>query len=305
MNYTPDQLHTAIESGIAPGDPELAALVRLARRLFRLAPASPSPDASRRMRLQFEAVMAGERPGRFASWWPFSSVTSSNRPAGLAQRLAAGALFLSAAGGTASVATGVTPSEAAQGAVRLVVSVGQNLAPHTFLEESVLRASDQEEPEPPLTPGPHQANTNPVSGADPQGSGTPGPSQSAIPGAAASSESGDKSPAPTVDGTPTPSSTPTGIASATATPRFPPDNASPSSTPPTQGPAAPPPTPTPTKGVAQVSPPTATPQSPTATPTATPTPPAPTSTPTATPTPTPTRTPGATPTEDHTETEDD
>jgi hypothetical protein len=296
MTYTPDQLHNAIESGLALGESELAQLVRLARRLGILAPAGPTPDASRRMRLQFEAVMAGERRSRFAGWWPFAAGAPSLQRPGMAQRFAAGALFLSALGGTASVATGVSPAEAARATVRVLASAAQNLAPHTVLQELDI-SGPAPAPDAQSTHGTQPSTNAPAASTDPGSSATPDPSSTPAPGVAGT-------PNDTASGTPSPSTptvTPTPISGAVASPTlsFPPGPALPVNPPATQGPAAPSSTPTPTK------PPVFNPGgTPTATPTLQPPAPTPTETPTPTPTNTPTRTPTATPTNDDHEEEE-
>lgn len=296
MTYTPDQLHNAIEAGFSYGESELSALVRLARQLPRLAPAGPDADASRRMRLRFEALMAGEPQHRAAWWWPFGG-GDWGRPT-LAQRFAAGALMLSAIGGTASVVTGVTPADAARATVRIVAGTVQNLTPHTFLEEFEPGAAPPTEATLPA-PGP---STNQQDQAGPPGEQAPSSADARPAGeppagdGPAAGESPSPTATPAAGQTSTPSPTPAGSSTApTATP-------SPASSPvpPTANPELPPAF-NPAQPPSTLAPPTAT---------ATPSPsPSPSSTPSPSPTPTGTATPSPTPTppphEDDDEPEDD
>lgn len=286
MNHSPDQLHNAIETGLATGDAELSALVRLTRRLFSLQPAEPSTDASRRMSNRFEAVMAGERPNRFGAWLPFGSPATA-RPS-LVQRFAAGALFLSAVGGATSVATGISPAEAARATVRIVASATANLAPHTFVQELT-------SPDPTPASTDQAPNTALAAGPDQSAATTPDPAGTPVPGAAPSDPGSGSTTGTTTPktGTPTPTATPAQPA------LVPPGSLGATPTQPTHGPAAPTATPPSNPPIA----PTATP-SPTKTPTPTTTA-SPSPSTTATPTGTATTPPSATPTATPTHGEDD
>lgn len=99
-----------------------AELARLARACRDLVVPGPSPQASQRLLARFEAVTSAPR----WQWWQ-GWVSGATRP--LAQRMAAGALLLAATGGSASVATGVSPQEFAADAASFVRSVVVNLVP--------------------------------------------------------------------------------------------------------------------------------------------------------------------------------
>lgn len=280
MTYSPDQLHNAIEAGFAHGETELGALVRLARRLTRLSPPGPNADASRRMRLRFEAVMDGERARVGAGWWPFGAA-GARRPSML-QRFAAGTIALSAIGGGVSAATGVTPAEAASGAVHVFVGVVQTLRPQPFLQQAETLNIGGEvgaSGTPEAAAAPSTADPGNVSGQA-EGEPSPGPAALFAPGTEPSPgpAGSTATPSPTArpSNTPTP---PTGAGIVPPAPTKPGATASPTPTAPVIQGA--PPTSTPTAGA------TATPtKSPTPTPSATPSAaPSPTSSPTATPTP--------------------
>ncbi|MGE0601743.1 MAG: hypothetical protein AB7J35_20020 [Dehalococcoidia bacterium] len=130
MSYTPDQLNNVIESGLAPRDPEIAGLARLANRLAYLAPAGPSSAASDRMALRFEAVMAGRHRRGWLALLGFAP--AGGRPS-LVQRLAAGTAVIGLLGGATSAATGVSPAEAARGTAHFVASAIANLTPNNDL----------------------------------------------------------------------------------------------------------------------------------------------------------------------------
>ena len=295
MSYTPDQLHAAIESGLAPRDPEIAGLARLAGRLAYLSPSGPSSSASARMALRFEAVMAGQHHRGFLALLGFAS--AGHRPS-LVQRLAAGAAVAGLLGGATSAATGVSPAEAALGTAHFVASAIANLAPNNeaaYIPEQgfaglEIGAPSADSPE--VTPD----------------NGTPG-SETPAPGAAGTvPPSGDGNGTPQATATPTGTVTPTppsGTATKPPVPKSTP-SAGPSPdgfpipgfnfpTPPTSpaegtvpGPVAPSPSPSQSPSASPT--PSSTP-----TPTATPSPspsPTPTSTPTPSPTPSPTATSG-------------
>lgn len=283
MSYTPDQLHNAIEAGFAHGDSELPALVRLARRLARLSPRGPDADATRRMRLRFEAVMAGETHRAAAWWWPFGA-GDWRRPS-LAQRFAAGALLLTALGGTASAVSGVSPAEAARATVRVFAGAVQNLGPHTFLEE-IAPADAPTAPSGAITPSlPAAQQPGAPSTADQQPPASPEANSGALP-AAPPSAAGAAGATPSATATPTAGGSPT--SSPTVAGAFVAPPPGPSATVPS--PTATPRNATPTKPPAMNQPQT-TPTSPppTATPSPSPTPgPSASATPTATPSPSPT-----------------
>ncbi|MGE3074633.1 MAG: hypothetical protein AB7N24_00775 [Dehalococcoidia bacterium] len=289
MSYTPDQLNNAIESGLAPRDPEIAGLARLAGRLAYLSPAGPSAAASDRMALRFEAVMAGEHR---RGWLALVGFTPAGRPLSFAHRLAAGVALVGLLGGATSVATGVSPAEAARGTAHFIASAIANLAPNedagfapdtaTGLEPdgpvATQASADNNGAPEPGTPAPGISGNTPAKGDDsstPHPTATPGGSVTPIPTPA------------TAAATPPSSATP-GSSSTSPTPipgfSFP---AAPPTTFPGQGPIQGPepedePSHTPTSVPSPSSTPTAVPSStPTPTPTSTP---VPTSTPTPSPT---------------------
>ncbi len=299
MTYTPDQLHNAIEAGITPNDFELASLVRLAGRLGDLRPPGPSIEATQRMSERFEALMAGEKRSWLAGWLTFGASRGSNsgqRPS-FVQRMAAGALVVTAVGGTTSVVTGVSPAEAARATVQFVASAAANLAPHTVLNDFEITT------DPPPTAN-NPGATAQASGTARTDGSTPEPGGTPVPGAApANGSKPGATPSSTPDASPTHTPTPKSGSSVTLTPTTTPQNS------PGQGdfaPTATSPNPasvsrTPTKPPVFLPP--GTPDTPepteTATPTGTPTPGAtntPTPSPTATGTPTSTRTPRPSPT---------
>ena len=296
MTVSPDQLQSAIEGRVIvlQNDGEVSRLVQLAGRLGRLHLPDPTPAQTARMTSRFEDVLAG-RGRRSAFGWFGLAAPDARRP--FVQRFAAGALLLAAVGGSASVATGVSPAEAARDTLQFIGNAIVNLGPR----DDAANPPGEDAPTPSAdwgiavgpTSSPDAGAASPASTA----AGTP-TAPSAQPGSsvtAATPTAGGATPSPTgVGATPTPTGTPwSSIAPPTATPG-------------TQGPIQPP---TPTKTPSPATPSAGSPppvSQPATTPTGTPTPgpsATPTTDPTATPTPpspspTPSPTPRPTPTED-------
>lgn len=263
-----------------PAHADVAALSLLAGRCRRLSTPGPDAAATARMMTRFAQVRTRER-SRGPGAWLLGWAGLGERPRGLVERFAAGALLLAAAGTGAGTAAGHSPLQLAEEGLGLVRSIAVNIGPR----------DDSGAPRLGPTPG----------GANP---GTPGTEQQA-PGAAASSTAGasqGQTSAATPEATPTPTAEPP--RSAPAVSGSAPGTSTPSPTP-TQTPT-PGQTPTPTEtqpagGIptVPVGPPS---PSPTAEPTETRTP---TKTPSPTPSPSPTKTPEPTGTPEPSETPED
>lgn len=162
-------------------DPALvvpAELTRLAVLARRLTVASPDAAATARLSARFEALTAG-RERRGAGAWIAAWLGAGPHPRGLAQRLAAGALLVSAVGAGASVATGIGLGRVASATESFLDSVVQNLAPHNgdTAQQGVV-------PGTPTDPGPPAAGVaSPV--PSPSVTATPSASPQATPPPAA------------------------------------------------------------------------------------------------------------------------
>ena len=278
-----------------PAHADVAALSRLAGRCRRLSTPGPDSAATARMMTRFAQVRTRER-SRGPGAWLLGWAGLGDRPRGLAERFAAGALLLAAVGTGAGTAAGHSPLQLAEEGLGLVRSIAVNIGPRD--DSSAPRLVATPGGASPGTPGTEQQAPGAAA------SGTEGASQGqgsvTTPGATATPSPEPPRLAPAVTGgtpeTNTPAPTPTGVPSPTKTPT---PGLTPGSTPtPTAtGPAGGIPT-------IPVGPPSPSPTAePTDTPTPTPSPsPTPSPTPTPSPSPTPTETPEHTPTPEPTQT---
>lgn len=288
----PDRLQSILEGGerLRPGDtPTADALEQVAAvRTLRL-PSTPA-DAHARLQRQIETLTATPTSSR--PWWMLGSWFGAGPfPRPLAQRVAAGALMLAAAGSGASVATGIAPAELASRIGDFGGALIANLGPGgSGFIAAAGPGADESATAVAMSPVPSQspdgssqaaaatplAGTQMTSGAGV--SSTPEPSTTPVAGAGQpvnNQATGTVSPAATLAG-----STP--VLGATLAPTSPP------SLPATQGPGTS--TPAPLTATIAIAPsPTATPPVPS--PTSSPVVPTPTNAPTAAPTPSPTTSP--------------
>ncbi len=128
-----DELAERLEEALAgrhvpgPHEGDVRALVNLASDVSGLV--LPGPDEATRMRLsaRFERTLERDRD----SWWVglvgWLGVGPAPRP--FSQRLAAGLLFLTLSGGTASIVSGTSPYEAATAVADFAGSLVRNLDP--------------------------------------------------------------------------------------------------------------------------------------------------------------------------------
>lgn len=144
-------------------DGEVRALAMLARSCQQLVLPGLEAEQEVRLRQRFDRFVEVRRPGRLPGWlsWPVGGP--------LAQRLAAAAVVVTALGGGASYATGVTPVEAITGVVDFGRSVVRNIDPRMNAGGSIdgtatpsdaatpaPTVSPSETPDPVATPAPTQ-----------------------------------------------------------------------------------------------------------------------------------------------------